>query len=228
MMLLLIVFTVLSYTPLLTKANGCTPFIPSSLVRKTGVIPSIEANFGGNNNNYRYNSTIQNYMVMCLFLSVLRSQVGGHFVSPWSLFSATQIQQNGLWCQVDNTSNAGMGSNIGDMFYPTGDGPDGFTVVPTSDTNNTVPYQQLICTNQIGLVVDGNVTNNQGIVKCSTTILNLDRIDNYWVVYSDSLFNSYHKSSFSVNLSEYFQLLYYSWSHSGLHHDTHYTLIKRC
>ena len=125
----------------------------------------------------------------------LRSQVGFYYVSPWSLFSATQIQQNGLWCQVNSASNAGMSSNIGDMFYPTGDGPDGFTVVPTNDSNNTVPYQQLKCNNQIGLVVDGNVTNNQGIVKCNTTIPNLDRIGNYWVVYSDSLFNIYRKLS---------------------------------
>ena len=124
---------------------------------------------------------------------MFRSQVGGHFVSPWSLFSTTQIQQHGLWCQVNSSSNAGMGSNIGDMFYPTGDGPDGFTVVPTSDTNNSVPYQQLKCTNQIGVVVlvDGNVTNNQGIVKCNTTILNLNRIDSYWVVYHHNVFDNY-------------------------------------
>ena len=76
------------------------------------------------------------------FVSVLRSQFGGHFVSPWSLFSATQIQQHGLWCQVNSSSIAGMGSNIGDMFYPTGDGPDGSTVVPTSDTNKSVPINK--------------------------------------------------------------------------------------
>ena len=56
-----------------------------------------------------------------------------------------------------------MGSNIGDMFYPTGNGPDGFTVVPTTDPSNSVPYQQLKCTNQIGVVVDGDVTNNQAL-----------------------------------------------------------------
>ena len=84
-----------------------------------------------------------------------------------------------------------MGSNIGDMFYPTGNGPDGFTVVPTTDPSNSVPYQQLKCTNQIGVVVDGDVTNNQGIVKCNTTVPNLDRIDNYWVVYSDAVFSNY-------------------------------------
>ena len=78
------------------------------------------------------------------------------------------------------------------MFYPTGDGPDGFTVVPTSDTNNSVPYQQL----KIGVVVDNDIFNNSGIVKCNTTIPNLDGITNYWVVYSDTLFTSYHKLSF--------------------------------
>ena len=57
MMLLLIVFMVLSYTTLPSKANGCSPFIPSSLVTgtgKTGVIPYIRANSGG------WYSTVQN------------------------------------------------------------------------------------------------------------------------------------------------------------------------
>ena len=121
----------------------------------------------------------------------LRSQVGGQFVTPWSLFSAQQVLDHGLWCQVNSASN--VGSNIGDMFYPTGDGPDGFTVAPTSDPSNNVPYQQLECTNQIGIIVDGDVTNNQGIVKCNTTIPNLDRDANYWVVYSNNVFNSYCK-----------------------------------
>ena len=76
---------------------------------------------------------------------MLRSQVGGRSVTPFTLFSATQVRQHGLWCQVNNASNAGMGSNIGDMFYSTGDGPDGFTLVPTSDPSNNVPYQQLKC-----------------------------------------------------------------------------------
>ena len=90
------------------------------------------------------------------------------------------MQQHGLWCQVNNASNAGMGSNIGDMFYSTGNGPDGFTLVPTNDPSNSVPYQQLKCTNQIGVVVDGNVTSNyEGFVKCNTIISNLDRNANY-------------------------------------------------
>ena len=161
----------------------------------------------------------------------LRSQVGGRGVSPWSLFSATQIQQNGLWCQVNGASDAGMGSNIGDMFYPTGDGPDGFTVAPTSDTSS-VPYQQLKCTNQIGIIVDGDVTNNHGFVKCNTTIPNLDRNAIYWVVYSTNVFNSYCKLLHVIIniLSQFYHNNVYlcSWSHSGLHHDTLHTLIKRC
>ena len=111
--------------------------------------------------------------------------VGGQSVDAWSMFSVTQVQQNGLWCQVNENSNAGMGNNIGDWFYPTA---SGFTLVPN---DGSTPYQSLKCTNQIGLVVDGNVTNNQGIVKCNTTISNLDTSTNHWVVYSDNVYNNY-------------------------------------
>ena len=90
-----------------------------------------------------------------------------------------------------------MGSNIGEMFYPTENGPDGFSVVPTSDPSS-VPYQQLKCTNQIGVIplVGGDVTNNQGYLKCNTTIPNLNIKAHYWVVYSDAVFNSYCKHVF--------------------------------
>ena len=125
---------------------------------------------------------------------MLRSQVGGRFVATFALFSATQVYQHGLWCQISSSSNAGMGSNIGDMFYPTGDGPDGFTLVPTSDPSNNVPYQQLKCTNQIGAIVDDtNTTNFHGYLKCNTTIPYLDTNTHYWVMYSDTVFNSYSK-----------------------------------
>ena len=137
---------------------------------------------------------------MLSVVSELWSLVGGRFVSPWTLFSATQIQQHGLWCQVNNTSNAGMGSNIGDMYYSTGNGPNGFTVAPTG-SSNSVPYQQLKCTNQIGVVVNSSVTSNyEGFLKCNTTIPNLDRSANYWVVYSDAMLNNYCKF-YNVSLS---------------------------
>ena len=122
---------------------------------------------------------------------MLRSQVGGRTVTPFTLFSATQVQQHGLWCQVNS---ANMSSNIGDMFYSTGNGPDDFTLVPTSDLSN-VPYQQLKCTNQIGVIVlnGSDTTNYQGYLKCNTTIPNLDINTHYWVMYSDEMFNNYRK-----------------------------------
>ena len=96
----------------------------------------------------------------------------------------------GLWCQVRQQHIAGMGSNIGDWYYPTtGNTSDGFTLLPNT-TGDNAPYQSLKCTNQIGLVMDGNVTNNQGIVRCTTT-LNLNRDVNFFGVYSDNVYNSY-------------------------------------
>ena len=85
----------------------------------------------------------------------------------WAVFSATQVRQHGLWCQVrmeDNKSN----SNIGDWYNST---TDGYILLPNTTTDNT-PYQSLKYTKQIGLVVDGDVTNYQGIVKCNTTVTN--------------------------------------------------------
>ena len=153
--------------------DGCSSNKTTNATGNIDVIPNIGAIVGG--------AVRIMFLARCLFtqfkflpLLELRSQIGGQYVPTWTLFNATQIQQHGLWCQVNSASNAGKGSNIGDMFYPTGDGPDGFTVVPTGDTNNSVPYQQLKCNNQIGLIVDGNVTNNQAIVKCNTTIPNLE------------------------------------------------------
>ena len=156
---------------------------------RNGVIPIIRAPPRG-----KYTIFI---IKLTFVVAVLRSQVGGNFVSPWSLFSATQVRQHGLWCQVNSASNAGMGSNIGDMFYSTGDGPDGFTVVPTSDPSNNVSYQQLKCTNQIGVIVDGDTTYFQGFLKCNTTIPNLDINTHYWVMYSDTVFDGYCKMHLS-------------------------------
>ena len=88
-----------------------------------------------------------------------------------------------------------MGSNIGDTFYSTGNGPEHFTLVPTSDPSNNVPYQQLKCTNQIGVVIlnGTNTTNFQGYLKCNTTIPALKINTHNWVIYSDTVFNSYSK-----------------------------------
>ena len=160
-----------------------------------------------------------------LLIAVLRPQVGGRYVAPWSLFSSGQVYRHGLWCQVNSTSNANMSSNIGDMFYPTGDGPDGFTVASASSS----PFRQLKCTNQIGIIVVTNTSSHQGIVKCNTTISNLDTDTNYWAVYLTDVFNSYSKLALvTINFSYHNNFSLYSWSHSGLNHDTLHTLIKRC
>ena len=120
-----------------------------------------------------------------------RPKIGNQSTDWWAVFSETQVREHGLWCQVLPADNMGMGDNIGDWYYPPGDTPDGSILVPTSDPSNTVPYQSLKCTNQIGLVVDGDVTNYQGIMRCTTTITELQRQSNYFVVYSDSVFNNY-------------------------------------
>ena len=128
------------------------------------------------------------------FVSVLQPKVGGQNVDAWSVFRASQVHERGLWCQVSLTTNE---SSIGDWYYPSG---NGFTVVPSStissnsSSNSTsIPaYQSLKCTSQIGLVVDVNLTNNQGIVRCTTTVPNLNSTDTiYWVVYSDAVLNNY-------------------------------------
>ena len=113
------------------------------------------------------------------------------------MFSVSQVKANGLWCQVRNNHTAGMSSNIGDWYYPT---PlNGTTLVPLTSTDNTAPYRQLKCTNQIGLIlvdIDGNdnpvmITDYQGIVRCVTTVPNLSRQANYFGVYSDDGFSNY-------------------------------------
>ena len=108
------------------------------------------------------------------------------------MFSESQVRDHGLWCQVREENNAGMGSDIGDWYYPApGATPDGFTLATTS----SLPYQSLECTNTIGLLRIGSLANNQGIVRCTTTITSgLDRYVNYFAVYTDSVFNSYSES----------------------------------
>ena len=59
-------------------------------------------------------------------------------------------------------------------------------VYPTSHWNALTP---------IGLLRIGSLANNQGIVRCTTTITSgLDRYVNYFAVYTDSVFNSYSES----------------------------------
>ena len=154
--------------------GGCSPSPPSTLINSgpsgslfSNKVPMINAQAG-----------------------IFQPIVGGHRTNSWVVFSTTQVQHHGLWCQV-NQAHTGHtpNSNIGDWCYPT---TDGYTLLPNTNTNST-PYQSLKCTNQIGLVVDGDVTNYQGIVKCNTTVTNLNRYDNYFVVYDDNVFNNYRE-----------------------------------
>ena len=100
------------------------------------------------------------------------------------------------WCQVGPSHTAGMGSNVGNFFQTIGNETPRYTLAPTRDTNNSVPYQQLKCTNQIGLVVDDDVTSNQDVISCITTIPNLNSSTNSWIVYSDDVYNNYNSESF--------------------------------
>ena len=132
--------------------------------------------------------TLASY-TLCMSI-VLRPQIGRRGTDSLVMFSVSQVEHNGLWCQVRNNHTAGISSNIGDWYYPT---PlNGTTLVPTS-TDNTAPYLSLKCTNQTGLIIVGNVTDYQGIVRCVTTVPNLSRQANYFGVYSDEVYNNYSK-----------------------------------
>ena len=84
-------------------------------------------------------------------------------------------------------------NNIGDWYYPT---PSGLLALDNINNDGT-PYQELKCNNQVGLVVDGDIMNNQGIVRCmrNTTINGLTTLtgvilrthSNYLGVYKDSV-----------------------------------------
>ena len=122
--------------------------------------------------------------------TLFRPVVGGHGTDPWSVFSETQVRQHGLWCQVQESQTNNMtDNNIGDWYYPT---PSGLLALDNISNDGT-PYQELKCDNQVGLEVDGDIINNQGIVRCTTTITGLTSLygvsidSNYLGVYEDSV-----------------------------------------
>ena len=95
-----------------------------------------------------------------------------------------------MWCQVQEVNTNNMtDNNIGDWYYPT---PSGLPALDNLNDDGT-PYQELKCDNQVGLVVDGDIMTNQGIVKCTTTITGLTLFyglstnTNYLGVYEDSV-----------------------------------------
>ena len=153
--------------------GGCSPDPPNTLM-PSGPIES----------NARRNLFENNVPVILPGVGVFRPLIGGYGFNPWAVFSESQVMQFGLWCQV-NTNNMPE-SNIGDWYYPTS---SGFTML-TNTTNDGTPYQSLKCTDQIGLVLDGNLTNYQGIVRCTTTVPGLNTDSNYMAVYNDSVFEA--------------------------------------
>ena len=151
--------------------GGCSPDPPNTLM------PSHPANLLSNNVPVILMDSVPD--------TTFRSLIGGNGLYPWTVFSESQVRQFGLWCQVRQVNTNNMSdSNIGDWYYPTS---SGFTML-TNTTNDGTPYQSLKCTNQIGLVVDGDVTNYQGIVRCTTTVPGLNTDSNYMAVYNDSVF----------------------------------------
>ena len=138
--------------------GGCTPTPPNTLISG--------GPFGALRNNNVPNIITSGGVPNTLF----RPVVGPHTMDPWAVFSKTQVRQHGLWCQVQQSNTNNMAdNNIGDWYYPT---PSGFAGLNNVASDGT-PYQELKCDNQVGLVVDGDIMNNQGIVRCTTSITGL-------------------------------------------------------
>ena len=151
--------------------GGCSPDPPNTL------FSSRPANLLSNN--------VPRILMDSVPDTTFRSLIGGYGTYTWVVFSESQVRQFGLWCQVRQVNTNNMpDSNIGDWYYPTS---SGFTKLANTDGT---PYQSLKCTNQIGLVVDGDVTNYQGIVRCTTTVPGLNTDSNYMAVYNDSVFEA--------------------------------------
>ena len=175
------VLTIAALLLLITSAQlssaqdgGCSPDPPNTLLPSGPIQDGKGKNLLSNNVPIIMNGGVP-----------FRPLIGGYGTDPWAVFSESQVRQYGLWCQVRQVNTNNMpDSNIGDWYYPTS---SGFTML-TNTTNDGTPYQSLKCTNQIGLVVDGDVTNYHGIVRCTTTVPGLNTDSNYMAVYKDSVF----------------------------------------
>ena len=147
--------------------GGCSPTPPNTL------IPS----------NVPTQHSSNNVPLILQTGAPFRILIGSIATLPWTVYSESQVRQFGLWCQVRSSELGSTPANhIGDWYYPTSTGFD--TV--SSTTNDSTPYQSLKCTNQIGLVVDGDVTNYQGIVRCNR---HANYMTNHVAIYSDNVFN---------------------------------------
>ena len=153
-----------------SSAQGCTPAPPNTLMNSTGMLQP------GSNV-----PVVRTYGPGSLF----RGSVGGYVVQPWVVFSESQVRDHGLWCQVRKAATDGVSNNnVGEWYYPTTNG----LLALNNVVNDSTPYQELKCDNQVGLVVDGDIMDNQGIVRCTTTITGLSPVDIYLAVYKDNVF----------------------------------------
>ena len=160
--------------------------------------------------------------------NILQPIIGGQRTDIWAMFSAAQLRQHGLWCQVrEEDTNNMPNDNVGNWYYPS---TEGYTLLTNTTTDGT-PYQSLKCTNQIGLVVDDDLTNYQGIVKCNTTLPNLQKEENYFAVYTNKIFNNYcefyNLNCYSQFYQLYLSLCAHSWSNSRSNYERLHTLIAR-
>ena len=173
--------------------GGCSPTAPNTLIS------------GGPSGALRSNN-VPNILTQFLpSTTIFRVVVGGQGADPWAVFSESQVRQHGLWCQVQEANTNNMtDNNIGNWYYPT---PSGLLALDNI-TNDSTPYQELKCDNQVGLVVDGDIMNNQGIVKCTTNITGLTSYSgvstdtNYLGVYEDSVITAIHNC-------EWYSLIFY-------------------
>ena len=163
----LVVLLQMCWCSLAENPGGCSPSPPSTLIS------------GGPSGALRSNNVPNIITSGGVVTTLFRVVVGGQGTDPWAVFSKTQVKQHGLWCQVQ-LSNA---NNIGDWYYPT---PSGLSELNNINNDGT-PYQELKCDNQVGLVVDGEIMNNQGIMRCTTTITSVNPKANYLGVYEDSV-----------------------------------------
>ena len=174
---LLVLLLVCRSVPSLAQ-GGCSPAPPNTLIS------------GGPSGALKSNN-VPNILTQFLpSTTIFRVVVGGQGAAPWAVFSETQVRQHGLWCQVQQSNTNNMpDNNIGDWYYPT---PSGLLALDNI-TNDGTPYQELKCDNQVGLVVDGDIMNNQGILSCTATITGLTTLTglstgtNYVGVYEDSV-----------------------------------------
>ena len=173
--------------------GGCSPAPPNTLIS------------GGPSGALRSNNVPK---ILTQFLpsnKILRVVVGPQGAAPWAVFSETQVRQHGLWCQVQEANTNNMAdNNIGNWYYPT---PSGLNELNNVASDGT-PYQELKCDNQVGLVVDGDIMNNQGIVSCTTTITGLTTLTgvstdtNYVGVYEDSVITTIRNCECQLDINK--------------------------